>query len=141
ARTLSAFQAASEQRMGNQIQGALTEAERAATDTAFARMLDRVATQLGGQADVRSVFANPVTKEGVTVIPVARAFGGFGGGARADGGGDTAPGGGGRADREGDTSTGSGMGVGGGFGAVPVGFIEIDKHGARFRRIDNRVDS
>jgi uncharacterized spore protein YtfJ len=126
-RTISAFQAASEQRMGTQLQGALNDADRAATDTALTRALSSVAAQLSGQADVRTVFANPVTKEGVTVIPVARAFGAFGGG--------------GGSGRKGDEQTGSGMGVGGGFGATPVGFIEIDKRGARFRRIDTPVDS
>jgi uncharacterized spore protein YtfJ len=129
ARTVSAFQAASDQRMGRDLQGALSEAERAASDTAFTRALGSVASQLGGQADVRTVFANPITKEGVTVIPVARAFGAFGGG----GGSSTA--------RNADQETGSGMGLGGGFGAMPVGFIEIDKRGARFRRIDSPVDS
>lgn len=128
ARTVSAFQAASEQRMGRDLQGALTEAERAASDTAFTRALGNVASQLGGQADVRTVFASPVTKEGVTVIPVARAFGAFGGG-------------GGSSARNSDQETGSGMGLGGGFGAMPVGFIEIDKRGARFRRIDSPVES
>jgi uncharacterized spore protein YtfJ len=129
ARTISAFQAASEQRTGAQLQGALTDAERAASDTAFTRALGNVAAQLGGQADVRTVFANPVTKEGVTVIPVARAFGAFGGGAGAASG------------REGETPNGSGMGIGGAFSAAPVGFIEIDKRGARFRRIGSPVDS
>jgi uncharacterized spore protein YtfJ len=127
ARTISAFQAASEQRMGQEVKGALAEAERAATDTAFTRALSSVASQISGQADVRTVFANPVTKEGVTVIPVARAFGAFGGGAGSG--------------RDNESTSGSGMGVGGGFGAMPVGFIEIDKRGARFRRIDTPVDS
>jgi uncharacterized spore protein YtfJ len=127
ARTLSAFQAASEQRMGNQVQASLAAAETASVDNAFTRTLDQVMSQLGGQADVRTIFASPVTKEGVTVIPVARAFGGFGGGASAG--------------REGDAAVGTGMGVGGGFAVTPVGFIEIDKRGARFRRIDTPVES
>lgn len=124
ARTLSAFQAGSEQRTQTNLQGALADAERAATGTAFSRVLDRVASQVGAQADARSVYASPITKEGVTVIPVARVFGAFGAGAR-----DAA------------TTSESGLGGGGGYGALPVGFIEIDKRGARFKRIDTPVDS
>lgn len=125
ARTLSAFQVGTEQRTSNNLQGALADAERTATGTAFARVLERVASQVGAQADARSVFASPITKEGVTVIPVARVFGGFGAGAR-DGSGN---------------NDSTGLGAGGGYGAMPVGFIEIDKRGARFKRIDTPVDS
>jgi uncharacterized spore protein YtfJ len=125
ARTLSAFQAGSEQRTATNLQGALADADRAATGSAFARVLDRVASQVGAQADARAVFASPITKEGTTVIPVARVFGGFGATAR-DASANSAP---------------TGFGGGGGYGAMPVGFIEIDKRGARFRRIDAPVDS
>jgi uncharacterized spore protein YtfJ len=33
------------------------------------------------------------------------------------------------------------MGGGGGFGAQPVGFIEINRNGARFQRIDQGTDT
>lgn len=123
-RTLSAFQVGSEQRAASNLQGALADADRTATGSAFARVLERVASQLGAQADARAVFASPVTKEGVTVIPVARVFGAFGAGASHD-----------------PAATSTGVGGGGGYGAMPVGFIEIDKRGARFKRIDTPVDS
>ena len=61
---------------------------------------------------VRTVYGDPIEAEGVTVIPVAQTYFGFGGG-----------GGGGR-------SGGSG---GGGGGAVrPMGFIEVTAKGARW---------
>jgi uncharacterized spore protein YtfJ len=61
---------------------------------------------------VRTVYGDPVEAQGVTVIPVAQTYFGFGGG-----------GGGGR-------SGGSG---GGGGGAVrPMGFIEVTAKGARW---------
>jgi uncharacterized spore protein YtfJ len=121
-RSLSAFAAAAGQRDLPFVQNATQEAERAATDEPFLRTLERVSNQLGARADARAVFANPVTKDGVTVIPVARVFGGFGAGSGPMG------------------QARSGLG-GGGFGAQPVGFIEIDRDGARFRRIDTPVET
>jgi uncharacterized spore protein YtfJ len=123
-RSMSAFSAAAAQRDVPNLQGANEDAERAAMDEPFVRMLERLSNQLGARADARAVFASPVTKDGVTVIPVARVVGGFGAG--------KAPGAGSR--------VGSGIG-GGGFAAQPVGFIEIDRDGARFRRIDAPVES
>jgi uncharacterized spore protein YtfJ len=126
-RSLSAFTTGASQREVASLQGPIAEAERAAVDSPFMRAFDRVATQVGGRADARAIFAPPVTKDGVTVIPVARVFGGFGVGAA---GGEGA-----------SAGNPAGMGGGGGFGAQPVGFIEIDRDGARFRRIDNSIDN
>lgn len=126
-RGLSAFATGTSLREAASLQGPIAEAERAAADTPFTRALERIAAQVGGRADARAIFAAPVTKDGVTVIPVARVFGGFGFGAS---GGDDA-----------NAPAAPGMGGGGGFGAQPVGFIEVDRAGARFHRIDNRVDS
>lgn len=125
-RSLSAFAAAASQRDAPLVQGATQEAERAASDEPFLRTLERLSNQLGARADARAVFANPVTKDGVTVIPVARVFGGFGAG-MTPGARNARPGGLG--------------GGGGGFNAQPVGFIEIDRDGARFRRIDTPVET
>jgi uncharacterized spore protein YtfJ len=115
------------------LQGPMAEAERAALDTPVLRAFDRLASHVGGRADVRAIFAPPVTKEGVTVIPVGRVYGGFGFGAGAAHEDPSADGS--------ATSTGQGMGGGGGFSAQPVGYIEIDRNGARFRRIDNVSDN
>lgn len=80
------------------------------------RMVERFVAWIGGQAHAHAVFGDPVTQAGVTVIPVARVFGGFGGGAGDDGG--------------------RGVGAGAGFAALPIGFIEIKDGAARFRPID-----
>ena len=122
-RSISALAAAAAQRDPNSLEPSMVDAERTAVDAPFVRAFERVARQIGAQADARAVFANPVTKDGVTVIPVARVMGGFGAGATQE------------------PSSAGGMGGAGGFGAHPVGFIEIDRDGARFRRIDAPVES
>ncbi|MET0387919.1 MAG: spore germination protein GerW family protein [Polyangiales bacterium] len=126
-RTLSALSDAAAGHDPANLQGPRVEAQRAATDEPLMRLLNRIGGQVGAAADASAVFASPVTKDGVTVIPVARVFGGFGAGAIPPG-----------------VSAGQGVGPGlggGGFGAQPVGFIEIDRDGARFRRIDTPVES
>jgi uncharacterized spore protein YtfJ len=48
-------------------------------------LLERLGQAIGGRATVSTVFGEPVDREGITVIPVARmrfAFGGGGGGVR-----------------------------------------------------------
>lgn len=114
--------AALTQRDQANLQAPLAEAHKAATETPALRVLERAASYIGGSADARAIFAPPVTKDGITVIPVGRVFGGFGMGASPSESADS-------------------MGAGGGFGAQPVGFIEIDHNGARFRRIDAPADT
>jgi uncharacterized spore protein YtfJ len=99
-------------------------AAQAAGPIPFMQLLDQLASRIGGQADAKAVFAPPITRDGVTVIPVARIFAGFGAGSTSEAGSGI-PGGGGA----------------GGFGAMPVGFIEIDKRGARFRRLEGPLDT
>ncbi|WP_369249869.1 spore germination protein GerW family protein [Streptomyces sp. R41] len=75
-----------------------------------ARLLEGLAERLGGRASVTAVFGEAVTREGVTVIPVAKVGFGFGGGVlRGLGRAKNSEGGGG----------------GGGCGARPLGFIEL----------------
>ena len=69
-----------------------------------------------------TVFGDPVEREGITVIPVAKARFGFGGGGGAGG-------------REGEE--GSGGGGGGGALVNPVGYIELHDGAARFKRISS----
>ena len=129
-RGISAFASAAIPREYQGMQAARYDAENAAqtgTEEPLMRALDVLGSQLGSRADARAVYGNPVTKDGVTVIPVARVFGGFGAAA--------VPGTSG-----GETRQGPGVG-GGGFGAQPIGFIEIDRDGARFRRIDTPAES
>ncbi len=76
---------------------------------------------------VTTTYGEPVTANGVTIVPVSRVRFGFGGG----GGGatDNKPGGG---ESEGESGSGSGGGMGGGGQVEPVGFIEITDAGARW---------
>lgn len=80
----------------------------------------RLAGRVGKRAGVRTVFGDPVERDGITVIPVGRMRWGFGGGG----------GRGGRANEEGEGSGGGGGGM-----ASPVGYIEISDGTARFQRI------
>ena len=88
-------------------------------------ILQRIGETVGGKANVSAVFGDPVEREGITVIPVAKARFGFGGGGGA----------GARADGD-----GSGGGGGGGALVSPVGYIELHDGTARFRRISSPVD-
>lgn len=80
------------------------------------RMLDR----LGDNAYAATVFGAPVTVDAVTVIPVARAGFGFGGGLGRESGAD---------------KIGEGGGGGGGMDVRPLGFIEMRDGVARYRPI------
>ena len=78
--------------------------------------LTTIAEKLGAAAKASLVFGEPVERDGVTVIPVAKSRWGFGGGA-------------------GKTKHEYGSGGGGGTLVTPIGFIEITNGGARFQRI------
>jgi uncharacterized spore protein YtfJ len=88
-------------------------------------LLERIGETVGQKAQVSTIFGEPVGREGVTVIPVAKARFGFGGG-------------GGSGSREGDE--GSGGGGGGGVAVSPIGYIEVRDQGAAFKRISSRTD-
>jgi uncharacterized spore protein YtfJ len=92
------------------------QARHTAEDDPGSRLLERLVSQVGGHARIQAVFGEPVARDGVTVIPVARVRWGVGGG------GGSAP-------------EGSGSGGGGGVAADPVGYIEITPAGATFRPI------
>ena len=80
------------------------------------RFIGTMAEKLGAVAKAATVFGEPVERDGITVIPVAKARWGFGGGA-------------GRREDE------DGAGGGGGVQVTPVGFIEIKNRAANFRPI------
>ena len=88
-------------------------------------LLERIGQTVGDNAKVSTVFGEPVEREGITVIPVAKARFGFGGGGGAGG-------------REGEE--GSGGGGGGGASVSPVGYIEVRAGTAAFKRISNPTD-
>ena len=91
--------------------------EKAIEKTSSAdRFIGTIAEKLGAVAKAATVFGEPVERDGITVIPVAKARWGFGGGA------------GQRKDED-------GAGGGGGVQVTPVGFIEIRSHEANFRPI------
>lgn len=92
------------------------QARQAGEQDFGSRVLERLVSKVGGQARVQTVFGDPVEREHVTVIPVARVRWGVGGG------GGAAP-------------EGSGSGGGGGVAADPIGYIEITSGGATFRPI------
>lgn len=77
-------------------------------------LVERLAHTLGTGANATHIFAPPIERDGVTVIPVAKARYGFGGGSGTD------------------KKQTSGRG-----GAVitPAGYIEITKDGTRYRPI------
>ena len=94
--------------------------ERARREAGDGEFVARLAERLGASAGASAVFGDPVERDGVTVIPVARAAWGFGGGE------------GGEGERE-------GHGGGGGAIARPQGYIEISGGGARYRPIRDRL--
>ncbi|CAI7976797.1 conserved hypothetical protein [Frankia sp. Hr75.2] len=87
---------------------------------AAAALLERVVDRIGARASVTAVFGEPVVREKVTVVPVARMAFGFGGGAG-----------------RGLHASHAGQGGGGGDGADtrPQGFIEITAAGAVFKPV------
>jgi hypothetical protein len=97
------------------------EALAAVSGTAADRLLERLAELVGARAGVQSVFGEPVTRQDLTVIPVARVRWGFGGG-------------GGRADVP-PAGPASGSGGGGGVAADPIGYLEIGPDGTSFRAL------
>jgi len=96
-----------------------TEIDRPASSGAF---LERIANRVGINSKVTAVFGDPVERGGVTVIPVAKVWWGFGGGAGT--GGDAS-----------QNQPGEGTGGGGGSRVVPIGYIELKDGTARFRPI------
>lgn len=84
-------------------------------------LLDQLAARLHGSASVTAVYGEPVERQGVTIIPVAKVSLGFGGGAGIE-------------TKESKSSSGGGGG-GGGASATPLGYIEIKDGTAVFKPI------
>lgn len=87
-------------------------------------LFSRLADRLGVAAKAATVFGEAVERDGVTVIPVAKARWGLGAG-----GGHHRPG------------TREGIGGGGGVIVAPVGYIEIKDGASRFRQIWDPVSA
>ena len=84
-------------------------------------LLERIGETIGDRANAASVFGEPVEREGITVIPVAKAKFGFGGGG-------------------GEGKQGPGRGGGGGALVSPLGYIEVRDGAAHFKRIPRPAD-
>ena len=82
--------------------------------------LERMAEKLVMQARSASVYSEPIEKNGITIVPVAKVRWGFGGGGGAGGA------------KEGK---GHGSGGGGGMRVTPVGFIELKDGQSEFKPI------
>jgi uncharacterized spore protein YtfJ len=78
-----------------------------------ADFLQRLGERVGLSARASAVFGDPVVRDGVTIVPVAKTTWGFGGGS----GGEAAN---------------AGSGGGGGGIVSPIGFIEVREREARF---------
>ena len=98
---------------------ALAEAEAAGKARTT---LDRIAERLATSASARAAFGEPVERDGITVIPVARIRWGFGGGS-------------GPAKAADEPAKSEGSGGGGGVSATPLGYIELHDGQAKFVRI------
>ena len=104
----------------DQVHGADTLEERAAEG---ARNFLEMMVQKVGTGGTSMVFGQPVERGSVTVIPVARAMWGVGGGSGPE------------EKHEQKTGTSPGTGGGGGVMIVPVGYIELTNGRSRFRPI------
>jgi len=108
--------------MPDDLSRVLREAQAAASGRGQ-DIIERLADRVGLHAGASAVFADPVERDGITVIPVAKVRWGFGGGS-------------GRGIEEGSETgeVGEGSGGGGGVMASPLGFIEIRDGRAEFKR-------
>jgi uncharacterized spore protein YtfJ len=105
----------------------MTEAKREAEADAANERFSKLLESLGGAATAKAVFGEPVEKDGLTIVPVARVrFGVGGGGGRGPG-----------RKKKGDDSDAEqvGYGQGGGVQAGPLGYIELSGGKASYRRI------
>lgn len=126
---------------------AIAGARKAAEGGPIDGFVERMAERLGGKASVRAVFGDPIERDGLTIIPVARVRWAFGGGA----GSSPVAVGPGRdeieageplsGDQPSTTATSSGAAGGGGVTADPVGYLEIGPDGASFIPISPAMPS
>jgi uncharacterized spore protein YtfJ len=106
--------------------------ERAAVDRATAgatALIERVVRQVALTASAEAVFGRPVEAHGRTVIPVAKVYFAYGGGAGPELAGRTV-------ERQPDGRVVPALSSGGGGGGVgvarPAGYIELSAAGTRF---------
>ena len=78
-----------------------------------------------GQASVKTIYGEPISAHGKTIIPVAKILYGYGAGAGAAGLGDT-------------SARSEGGGGGGAARVIPLGIIEVSEQETRFVPITSR---
>ena len=88
-------------------------------------LLQSLKENILGQANVKTIYGEPIAAQGKTIIPVAKVMYGYGAGADTGGVGDT-------------RARGEGGGGGGGVRAVPVGYIEVTNERTRFVPVTDR---
>jgi uncharacterized spore protein YtfJ len=88
-------------------------------------LLQSLKESIVGQVGVKTIFGEPISAQGKTVIPVAKLVYGYGGGAGTGGVGNS-------------SAQGEGGGGGAGVRAVPVGVIEVSDQETRFIPITSR---
>lgn len=88
-------------------------------------ILQSLKESLLGQANVKTIYGEPITAHEKTIIPVARIVYGYGAGAGTGGVGST-------------SARGEGGGGGAGVRALPVGVVEVSKEQTRFVPITDR---
>ena len=88
-------------------------------------LLQSLKESILGQASVKTIYGEPISAHGKTIIPVAKIMYGYGAGAGTGGVGDT-------------SARGEGGGGGGGVRAGPVGVIEVSDQQTRFVPITDR---
>ena len=88
--------------------------------------LELIMQRLQSSASIKTVYGEPITAEGKTIVPVAKVAYGFGAGV-------------GPAKKNGDTiEEKEAGGAGGGICCRPVGIVEITKEETKFIPIDER---
>lgn len=90
-----------------------------------AALLQSLKESIVGQVGAKTVYGEPISAQGKTIIPVARVIYGYGGGAGTGGVGNS-------------SAQGEGGGGGAGVRAVPVGVIEVSDRQTRFIPITSR---
>jgi uncharacterized spore protein YtfJ len=88
-------------------------------------LLQSLKESISGQVNVKTLYGEPISAQGRTVIPVAKLMYGYGAGAGSGGVGDSSP-------------HGEGGGGGAGVRAIPVGVIEVSDQQTRFIPITDR---
>jgi uncharacterized spore protein YtfJ len=90
-------------------------------------LLQSLKDSIVGQAGVKTIFGEPISAQGKTVIPVAKVIYGYGGGAGTGGVGNP-------------SAQGEGGGGGAGVRAIPVGVVEVSDQQTRFIPISSRKE-